>query len=492
MQAPTLPPRLPSRAKGVGPPPLTPPKPPPKPKSKLPLSTTPALPSRAFGVSTSRALSPSQSIRRSSPLSFTDIDFTAVDAYARDLPDAYATDPTTLARALVHPFTSSTEVIKFRALFTWVATHIDYDVAAFMSRALKPQHPADTLRSRRAVCSGYAGLVRSLCEVVGIACVEVSGYGKGFGYVLGAGTAGESNHAWNAVKVGGDDWRMVDACWGAGYIDTTTFHRQFDPFYFLTHPTLFRYNHMPTNPQHQFTHQHITWPDFFALPDISSNFWVNDLEISGKTTSLMKQGVVQGSPTGEIEVEFMMPRHVKALITVTNSATGVSADVFAANLFEGDRRSINFLIRPPNPGDYLITLMINTPESRDNSFSCCVKIPMTVAQGETSKDIGFPQVWGHEHLSIRSPLSRNLKSAERAVFQVVELESNSTQGTLHIVSPTKKQYPLSSVHQASSSVGILWKADVGINERGDWFLVDLIRMPGGGASWNAIAQWHAV
>lgn len=55
---------------------------------------------------------------------------------------------------------------------------------------------------------------------VGIECQEVPGHSKGIGYRQGKSLKNvKSDHLWNAVLLGGQ-WFLLDACWGAGRVDT--------------------------------------------------------------------------------------------------------------------------------------------------------------------------------------------------------------------------------------------------------------------------------
>lgn len=57
------------------------------------------------------------------------------------------------------------------------------------------------------------------CREVGIECQEVPGHSKGIGYRQGCSLRGvKSDHLWNAVLLG-QQWFLLDACWGAGRVD---------------------------------------------------------------------------------------------------------------------------------------------------------------------------------------------------------------------------------------------------------------------------------
>ena len=107
------------------------------------------------------------------------------------------------------------EYLKFRAIATWVASNIYYDMDSLQSGISIHDNTAESvLDNRRGVCEGYASLTRALLRVSGIPSRTVSGY------ALGVGTNGRwpegsdfgTNHAWNVAFVDGQ-WRTVDTTW---------------------------------------------------------------------------------------------------------------------------------------------------------------------------------------------------------------------------------------------------------------------------------------
>lgn len=136
---------------------------------------------------------------------------------------------------------AQTDMERAWLVFLWVTDNIDYDVEEFTAEAEAegeannpninnnnnnnnpnkghhtPQSDAQSaFISGRAICAGYADLYRELCTRLGVECVDISGYAKGFHYELGSKLSKE-NHQWNAVCVDGQ-WRFVDSTWGAGFV----------------------------------------------------------------------------------------------------------------------------------------------------------------------------------------------------------------------------------------------------------------------------------
>lgn len=158
----------------------------------------------------------------------------------------------------------STDFGKARAIFSWIAFHVRYDVKRYLNpkrikpikyktederqRKLKQQHDkmvAKVLHKQKAVCSGYSELFNDVALQVGLECQVNEGDAKTVFYDIGRRRV-RVNHAWNSVKIDGV-WRLVDVTWGAGYVDIQKekFYRCFKPVYFDTEPKTFFMKHYP-------------------------------------------------------------------------------------------------------------------------------------------------------------------------------------------------------------------------------------------------------
>jgi hypothetical protein len=166
--------------------------------------------------------------------------------------------PERLARDLTTPYSSDLE--KVRAIFSWIAQHVDYHLPSRFSThrrnspntrtVMEPDGSANevvaanTLNSLSAVCEGYARLFTLLCNQAGIPSMIITGFGK-----TGNGKSSSkfhSNHFWNAVFID-SNWHLLDVTWASGYVSYRgdEFIRHFDDYYFLTPPRLFLEDHFP-------------------------------------------------------------------------------------------------------------------------------------------------------------------------------------------------------------------------------------------------------
>lgn len=203
-------------------------------------------------------------------------DFSGPDAHAAQYPrESLPThDLGWLANELTAPFPSLTD--KARVIFTWLHHNIKYDVVAFFNNAVKPSTPGSTLASGLAVCEGYAALFAILATKAGLEAIVIGGHGKGYGHTpLAPGQPVppyDAGHAWNAVKIDGGQWKLIDPCWGAGAVNGPgqPYIQRFEPHMFTISNEEFGLKHFPGNKDHFFRSDGrlITWEEYITTdPD---------------------------------------------------------------------------------------------------------------------------------------------------------------------------------------------------------------------------------
>jgi len=167
-----------------------------------------------------------------------------------------------LSDAINQDFKTSEE--KVRAIYTWIALHINYDVKTYLKgtkpvkytysseqdklrkeKEIEDKLAKQTLKTRSAVCHGYATLFKTLCEMSGIECELITGMSKITRSDIGK-EPYRTDHAWNAVKIK-NQWKLIDVTWGAGYLDgqTMKFKKEYTDVFFFTEPEQFFFNHFP-------------------------------------------------------------------------------------------------------------------------------------------------------------------------------------------------------------------------------------------------------
>ncbi|WP_333599673.1 transglutaminase domain-containing protein [Flavobacterium sp.] len=184
-----------------------------------------------------------------------------VDSIVKRYPKQYSSTEKLAARIQTD---FSTEYARARAVYSWIAFNIRYDVKSYLhpkkNKAIQYTTEAEkqqklkaaidkkiskVLRKGKGVCGGYALLFERVASQVGLQANYINGDGKTKNYEIGKRRA-VVDHAWNSVKIDGT-WRLLDVTWGAGTVDEEEekFYAQFNPFYFDTEPKLFFAQHYP-------------------------------------------------------------------------------------------------------------------------------------------------------------------------------------------------------------------------------------------------------
>lgn len=213
-------------------------------------------------------------------------DYSKVDAKVKTYPNSFSSVDK-FAETVNKDFNRDDE--KARAIFTWIAHNIKYDLKAYgvnqrpvaysykteaeklaKQKKFKEDLALKTLKSKKGVCQGYSTLYAETAEKAGLEAVIITGSSKSHPAHIGK-RPGNSDHAWNAVKIGGE-WRLIDVTWGAGTAvgDNPKFVFKFNDKYFFGSPDLFFLNHFPDDKKWLLTNK--TEQEFADLPLYYGNY----------------------------------------------------------------------------------------------------------------------------------------------------------------------------------------------------------------------------
>jgi hypothetical protein len=205
-------------------------------------------------------------------ISMEDAKYAGIDRHALDCPASLGT--LEQIAAYLASWLPNREVI-VRAVFTWVAANIEFDIEGANAGAGPAKSVEEILRSKKAVSGGYASIFVALCVAAGIPpkdVIKIPGHSKGTGWSTPPLDIEKCNHGWNAVRIK-NRWRLVDCTWAAGYVaDNSTFVRDFDSTWFFPSPVYFLYDHFPKDPQWQLTSTIVPWELWLQLPKIRPAF----------------------------------------------------------------------------------------------------------------------------------------------------------------------------------------------------------------------------
>ena len=147
-----------------------------------------------------------------------------------------------------------------------LALLIPYDVVGVNKEPMPPQDYWTVLQNKIGVCQGYALTFNKFCEMMGIDCDYVFGYGRG------------ETHAWDIVKIDGKCY-LVDCTWDAGYgakndAGVMEYKERYSTAYLFLQPELFGYSHWPKyeTEKRQLTSTAVTYEEFKDFVGILSVF----------------------------------------------------------------------------------------------------------------------------------------------------------------------------------------------------------------------------
>jgi transglutaminase/protease-like cytokinesis protein 3 len=235
-----------------------------------------------------------------------------------------------------------------RALYRWVAGHIEYDASGFRTASYGDVSPEGVLRRRASVCEGYARLTEALGEAMGLEIEVVSGWSKGYGYTPGQRFDGATNHAWNAVRIEGQ-WRLMDPTWGAGYLDERMqFVRRFQEHYFLTPPDAFVFDHLPQDQRWQLLERPVSAAEYTDLAYLRPMFFVAGFRIGSHARARI-------AADDRVTVTLGVTQPVQLAARVVDAATDrpLEGDYAFAQVNDTEAQ-IHAAF--PRPGDYLLRL----------------------------------------------------------------------------------------------------------------------------------------
>ena len=195
---------------------------------------------------------------------------------------------------------------KVKVIHDWIADNIEYDVESYFSNARTDSSGDRTLVRRRAVCDGYASLMKQMCELVGVPCEDISGFGRGYGFATGRSQdTSRENHAWNAVKIDGR-WYLVDVTWDAGHVDGREYEKHYRTTYLFMEPHNFVYTHLPKDSRWQLLRTPLTAEKFEKLPHLRGTFFDHGLRLATRLSRVTRVGAsVQFTIRLTQEVELM-------------------------------------------------------------------------------------------------------------------------------------------------------------------------------------------
>lgn len=175
--------------------------------------------------------------------------------------------------------------LRLRAAFIWISDNISYDVGAFLNEDPRAAKLDYVLRKKKAICSGYASLLKYFCDAYNIKNEIVEGKARGLlSDVYIANVRFQTNHAWNAVKIN-NNWRLIDPTWASGGviideegIKKPTYVKALNEVYYFSPPERFLLNHYPKDLRFSYVEKMPGFKEFVQTPLYTTKYLTGDLE----------------------------------------------------------------------------------------------------------------------------------------------------------------------------------------------------------------------
>ena len=192
---------------------------------------------------------------------FKHIDFTKADLIAKSYKSKRLLELNKITYNLTKDL--DTDVEKLRSIYVWICNNVANDFSLFsLNERKRKRYFKDSiklqkwnskfkkklfkklLKKKKTICSGYAYLLKEMCNIAGIESKMVNGFGRTS--TVNFEELDMPNHSWNVVKLN-NKWYLCDPTWSTGisFPDDGRFKFSYNDGYFLTDPKLFLQNHYP-------------------------------------------------------------------------------------------------------------------------------------------------------------------------------------------------------------------------------------------------------
>jgi transglutaminase/protease-like cytokinesis protein 3 len=274
----------------------------------------------------------------SQPLDLKTADYTKADSIAIHFPKKKYKS----SIEVVAPLTENlnTEHDKFRAIFRWITENIEYNKTASSNT-----DPDKVVRRNKAVCQGFANLLKELCESANIECRVIVGYTKTDHNDINK-KLNKTDHAWNIVKLNGKEY-LVDVTWATSKYNVVSrkFEKDFDEHYFLTPPEKFILDHLPVNKLDQLLEKPISKKQFSRFPLLYADYFHLGIEEINPN-----KGFIKHKLSDDFKFKFKCSSPINSAHVLMNADKFMSR----AELYGNE-----FSIRFENTGKQILTIYLN-------------------------------------------------------------------------------------------------------------------------------------
>jgi hypothetical protein len=288
------------------------------------------------------------------------INFQPVDDFARTVKDNG--NISELTNTLTSRYADS--IYKLRAIFIWIADNIEYDYKMYNSGSDEWKHfecygtkvscgqariewenklLQHVLDKKKAVCSGYAGLFKTMCTIAGFQNEMVDGYVKKTPFQIGL--VLNVSHTWNVVKLAGVNY-YFDVTWAAGGCKQDeesgkllNFTKHYQDYYWQTAKHKFIRNHFPKD-EKWIAETGFTKQQFFDAPFFYPNELTKNIESNAPDS-----GVIKSRIGDTLHFSFKFTKPVKNIQVNTNNYKNVEILLINKSAWEQNIYQFDYVVK---------------------------------------------------------------------------------------------------------------------------------------------------
>jgi transglutaminase-like putative cysteine protease len=322
--------------------------------------------------------------------------FVEIDNHALKTPPSEEVSITKLSKYLTS--TSKNDLEKTRAIYRWITDRVAYDTKSYFNNSSGDISPDKVLKSKIAVCEGYANLFSELAKEAGLQTEKINGFSKGLSYFPGKKFTKE-DHAWNAVKIDGE-WRLLDSTWSSGVVNGKDFKKDFNDFYFMTLPEKFLNDHLPSDSKWQLVSNTLTPEEFSVKVKRFPSFYKFNFNNVSPDSAIIESNDYE-------EITFDNPNRLQIITSLDN---------FKQNSFvkqEGSKTIIE--LRSPGKGSYELKVF---SKQKDETGLFPIVLQQKINFQKEHSLGQYPEILDTTKLYIETPKEGKLKSGKKILFSM--------------------------------------------------------------------------
>lgn len=257
-----------------------------------------------------------------------------------------------------------------------------YDDVNYWNNSVPQQTLPHVLKTRRAVCEGYANLFKALCDGLNLPCEKIHGYARGVSVSeRGYEDPTDSNHAWNMVQIQGS-WYLVDCTWDSGHMSGRTSVQDYSTTWLFVQPEQMIFTHYPSLRSHQLLDHPLSPQEFTQLPSLRPNLF----DVAALQELPRKENKVAGVSI----LSYHTDPGCRLSFQIHDISTGKSIPNTVFTEAGGGATPSRVYLAPPRPGTYKVQIFCWGKEA-ESGKGCGYFFITTSSTKPASLDLATPE-----------------------------------------------------------------------------------------------------